>query len=202
MKRITARFSIMLSSILFAASLLSSPAFAQDRPAHPPPTAEESTRYGWATVLRSDPVYAQADEPGAAQEVCNEPMSSPPPPRDEPAHSDSRAGGTVVGAIIGGVIGSMFGKGDGHKVATAGGVVAGAVIGNHVAAANEARADAEAGIDAPPPPAERRCEKAESSKRIVAYDVEYRYAGELYMARLAYDPGDRMRVKISVVPAD
>jgi len=113
----------------------------------------------------------------------------------------------MVGAIIGGVIGSMFGKGDGHKAATAGGVVAGAVIGNRVAAANdaradEARADADTGVEQSPPPPEHRCQKAQPRKRIVAYDVEYRYAGELYMARLAYDPGDRMRVKISVVPAD
>lgn len=199
MKKISAPYAMLLAGL----TLLSSPVFAQDRPAHPAPTSEESTRYGWATVLRSDPVYAQAGESAAAQEVCDEPVSSPPPPREEPPRSDSRAGGTVVGAIIGGVIGSMFGKGDGHKAATAGGVVAGAVIGNRVAAANDTRADADAGIDAPPPPpAERRCAPAPSSKRIVAYDVEYRYAGELYMARLAYDPGDRMRVKISVVPAD
>ena len=200
MKKMSAPYATLLAGL----TLLSGPVFAQDRPTHPAPTAEESTRYGWATVLRSDPVYAQAAESAAAaQEVCDEP-APPPPPREEPVHSDSRAGGTVVGAIIGGVIGSMFGKGDGHKAATAGGVVAGAVIGNRVAATNDARADADAGIDAPSPPplSERHCAPAPSSRRIVAYDVEYRYAGELYMARLAYDPGDRMRVKISVVPAD
>ena len=34
-------------------------------------------------------------------------------------------------------------------------------------------------------------------RRIVGYDVEYRYRGEVYMSRLTYDPGDRMRVRVS-----
>lgn len=193
------------TSILAGMLLLTGIAFAQDRPAHPPPTTDESTRYGWATVLRSDPVYADGDEPVSTQEDCREEPASPPsvPQHEEPPRSDSRAGSTIIGAVIGGVIGSMFGKGDGHKAATAGGVVAGAVIGNRVAAADDARADSDVtAVDPPPPAPQRHCVKAPPRKRIVAYDVEYRYAGELYMARLAYDPGDRMRVKISVVPAD
>lgn len=196
------------TGILAGMLLFCSVAFAQDRPSRLPPTTEESTRYGWATVLRSDPVYAEAsDTAAAAQEDCREESAPSPPAHEEPPHVDSRAGGTVVGAIIGGVIGSMFGKGDGHKAATAGGVVAGAMIGNRVAAASDARAedvhmDVDNGADQSPPPAGHRCPKAQTRGRIVAYDVEYRYAGELYMARLAYDPGDRMRVKISVVPAD
>ena len=198
-----------ITSILAGMLLLTGNAFAQDRPSHAPPTAEEATRYGWATVLRSDPVYGPPDEQVSFQEDCRESAPPPPPPQssEDVPHSDSRAGGTVVGAIIGGVIGSMFGKGDGHKAATAGGVVAGAVIGNRIAAANDARVDdaragADIGAEQAPAPAERRCQKVQPQRRIVAYDVEYRYAGELYMARLAYDPGDRMRVKISVVPAD
>ena len=35
---------------------------------------------------------------------------------------------------------------------------------------------------------------------MAAYDVEYRYRGELYNARMNYDPGDRIRVRISVTP--
>ena len=43
---------------------------------------------------------------------------------------------------------------------------------------------------------------AQPERRIIGYDVEYRYKGEIYMARLPFDPGDRMRVKITVVPAE
>jgi uncharacterized protein YcfJ len=37
-------------------------------------------------------------------------------------------------------------------------------------------------------------------RRIVAYDVEYSYKGETYMSRLSFDPGSRLRIRISVTP--
>ena len=36
--------------------------------------------------------------------------------------------------------------------------------------------------------------------RLVGYDVEYMYKGEKYMSRLPYDPGNRVRVRVSVTP--
>jgi uncharacterized protein YcfJ len=36
----------------------------------------------------------------------------------------------------------------------------------------------------------------------MGYDVEYRYRGEVYVSRLNYDPGERLRVRVSVTPAD
>ena len=200
------------SSILIASMLLvANSGIAQDRAApmrtvaHPPPNIEESTRYGWAVVLRVDPIYEQTDEDASApkQDCVDVPNTPPPPPRQ-----DTRAGGTVIGAIVGGVIGNIFGKGNGRKAATAVGVVAGGVIGNNVAVSNDNRANDNRAqfdaADAPPPPsaAERHCRDARAQRRISGYDVEYRYGGEVYMAHLAYDPGDRMRVRISVVPAE
>jgi uncharacterized protein YcfJ len=218
--------SILIASMVLAASVgFANSGFAQDRAAparavaHPPPNIEESTRYGWAVVLRVDPIYDQtpagapagadpaAADPAAAQDDCVEqaPVQSAPSP---PPHQDTRAGGTVIGAIVGGVVGSLFGKGDGRKVATAAGAVAGGVIGHNVAASNDQRAAQGAQFEPVPAPpganANPRCRDANNNaqRRIVGYDVEYRYGGEVYMARLAYDPGDRMRVKISVVPAE
>jgi uncharacterized protein YcfJ len=206
-----------LSGILIASVLLlSAPAFAQDRrPAHPPPTVEESTHYGWADVLRVDPVYddneaatplSQSAERQSAEPDCYEEQVAPPPP--PAAHADNRVGGTVVGAIVGGVIGSLFGKGDGRKATIAAGAVAGGVVGNNIAADDAGATDAvvlgEAGATSPAA-VKRRCadlKNAAAQRRIVSYDVEYRYRGEIYLARLAYDPGDRLRVKVSVLPAD
>jgi uncharacterized protein YcfJ len=37
-------------------------------------------------------------------------------------------------------------------------------------------------------------------RRIVAYDVEYTYKGDTYMSRLDSDPGNRVRVRVSVTP--
>ncbi len=199
------------SSILIASMLLvANSGIAQDRAApmravaHPPPNIEESTRYGWAVVLRVDPIYEQTNEDApATQPATQEDCIDAPPPAPPPPRQDTRAGGTVIGAIVGGVIGNIFGKGNGRRAATAVGAVAGGVIGNNVAAANDDRAQLD--TETPAPPAgTRRCRdvQAQSQRRIVAYDVEYRYGGEVYMARLAYDPGDRMRVRISVVPAE
>ena len=51
---------------------------------------------------------------------------------------------------------------------------------------------------------QRRCRQVggPSQRRVVGYDVEYRYRGEVYSSRLSYDPGDRMRVSVSVTPAE
>ena len=50
---------------------------------------------------------------------------------------------------------------------------------------------------------ERHCPGGEpGSRHIAAYDVEYRYRGDVYTSRLNYDPGDRIRVKVNVTPAD
>ena len=37
-------------------------------------------------------------------------------------------------------------------------------------------------------------------RTIVAYDVEYTYKGDTYMSRLDFDPGNRLRVRVSVTP--
>ena len=39
-------------------------------------------------------------------------------------------------------------------------------------------------------------------RRISGYDVEYRYKGELYMSRLDVDPGNKLRIRVTVAPAD
>ncbi|MEP6938450.1 MAG: glycine zipper 2TM domain-containing protein [Rudaea sp.] len=194
-------FIILLASMmLYANACLAQDTAASGRAvAHPPANVEEATRFGWAIVLRVDPIYERNVDAPMHEECIDEPVS-PPPPRE---HADTRAGGTVIGALVGGVIGNLFGKGDGRKAATAAGFVTGGVIGNNLAAHADARAvGASAGEG--DVPLERHCRQVSSpaSRRIAAYDVEYRYGGEVYMARMPYDPGDRMRVRISVIPAD
>lgn len=49
-----------------------------------------------------------------------------------------------------------------------------------------------------------RCDGAENGVTITrheGYDVEYRYRGEVFVSRLDYDPGDRLRIRVAVVPA-
>lgn len=58
------------------------------------------------------------------------------------------------------------------------------------------------------PPAEQAPEGADCEmvpvkrelQRPIAYDVDYVYKGLRYRSRLAYDPGNRLRVQVSVQP--
>jgi uncharacterized protein YcfJ len=183
--------------ILIAGMLLVGSVVAQDRPVSSV-ISQESTRFGWADVLRVDPVYDEAAQ-GTPHEECYEEQVISSPQADERDNS-KRTGATVLGAILGGIIGNRFGKGEGRKAATAAGAVAGGVVGNNLGAGADA-----ASRSAPVYTTQRHCRQADGAagqRRVVAYDVEYRYRGEIYNARLTYDPGDRMRVRISVMPAE
>jgi uncharacterized protein YcfJ len=195
--------------ILITSALFIGQALAQEHAASAPSSNStapsqsvsnpEAMHYGWADVLRVDPVFEET-APSAPHEECYEEQVLEQP---QAAESDSgkRTVGTVLGAIIGGVIGNRFGKGDGRKAATAAGAVAGGVVGNNIAANQDANADS-----APPKyTTQRHCRQIDgpvAPRKVVAYDVEYRYRGEVYSARLSYDPGNRMRVRVSVMPAE
>ena len=52
----------------------------------------------------------------------------------------------------------------------------------------------EASGDCPLVPIEREF------RRPIAYDVDYVYRGMKYRSRLPYDPGNRLKVRVSVMP--
>ncbi|HEU0277987.1 MAG TPA: glycine zipper 2TM domain-containing protein [Rhodanobacteraceae bacterium] len=152
-------------------------------PGPPPPVA--NVHFGWAEVLRVDPVYAAVQQP--PQQQCY--------PQTVTRRDNNHTGGTVLGAIVGGVLGSTIGKGDGRTAATVAGAVAGGAVGNRVSAAHDQDYTTQQTVCRP-------VDNYAPQQQIVAYDVEYRYRGEVYMSRLPYDPGERMRVRIAVSPAD
>ncbi len=146
-------------------------------------------RVAWADVLSVDPIYddVQVSRP---REGCYDAEVD----RYEDSRGDNGAG-TVIGAIVGGVLGNAVGKGDGRKAATVAGALVGGAIGN-----NASRRD-----DRYYSSVETRCRTINervSERRIVGYDVQYRYRGDVYMSQLDYDPGERMRVRVSVTPAE
>ena len=182
--------------ILIAAWLLSAGPLSAQTPAAPAP-GEESAHFGWAAVLRVDPVYDEtvAETVSAPPEECWEEQVPVGTDAGADANQGRRTVATMIGAVVGGLLGNQVGKGDGRRAATVAGAVAGGVVGNHVASA-----------DRPQYTTQRRCRPASGGtsgpRHVVAYDVEYRYRGEVFTSRLNYDPGDRMRVKISVTPAE
>lgn len=185
-----------LKVALFIAAIMTAvSASAQDRrydappPPPPPGSSADNIKYAWADVLRVDPVYDRV-QTGAREECADVPVER---------HVDggnNNAAGTVIGAIVGGVLGNTVGKGDGRKAATVAGAVVGGAVGHGVASQDD-------GYYAAP---ERHCrmvqDDAVEERRIVGYDVQYRYRGDVYVSRLDYDPGERMRVRVSVAPAE
>lgn len=148
-------------------------ALAQGRPG-------ENVTYGYAQVLRATPVY-QTVRVRVPETRC-----------DGVGNAEGRnsTGGTLVGAVLGGALGNQVGKGDGRKASTLVGAVVGGAVGRRV--------DTSARGAGP-----SRCRTVEverNERRLTGYDVEYQYKGETYMSRLAGDPGNRLRIRVSVTP--
>lgn len=164
-------------------TLMVTSAYAQDGR---PPGGDDNVHYGWADVLRVDPVRAVVQTTVPEQQCYSQPVI-----QHDPGNTTA---GTVLGAVIGGVLGHTIGKGDGRTAATVAGAVAGGAVGNRVSdhggdyATNQTQC--------------QQVNTVTQQRRIVGYDVEYRYRGEVYMSRLNYDPGERLRVRVSVIPAD
>jgi uncharacterized protein YcfJ len=150
------------------------------------PNVEDNAHYGWADVLRADPVQGISRTEVPRQECYEQPVV-----RHEGGNSTA---GTVLGAVIGGVLGNTVGKGDGRKAATVVGAVAGGAVGNRASDRGRDYEDTQTQC--------RQVSAISEQRRIIGYDVEYRYRGEVYTSRLNYDPGERLRVRVQVDPAD
>ena len=140
-----------------------------------PPPAEENVTYAYAQVLRATPVHGTV-RVRVPEQRCERDGGDP-------------TGGTVAGALIGGALGHQAGKGDGRKAATVAGAVVGGAIGRRVD-----RNNGSAGTRC------RTVEVERDEQRVIGYDVEYQYKGDTYMSRVDYDPGSRLRIRVSVSP--
>ncbi|HMI36607.1 MAG TPA: glycine zipper 2TM domain-containing protein [Steroidobacteraceae bacterium] len=111
------------------------------------------------------------------------------------------AGGMILGGLIGAVIGHQIGQGRERAVGTVAGAVIGSAIGHD--AAMQRRDDGSYGYSSPRAPRGERCETRYSEQieqRIDGYRVSYRYNERNYQTVLPYDPGERLRVRVTVRP--
>jgi uncharacterized protein YcfJ len=161
--------------------------------------SEEGAIYDYAKVVDVQPLTTRVRVSHPQRECWDETRYEEQ--RGYSAMSDSRvAGGTLLGAVIGAAIGNQIGSGSGRKAATAGGAVVGAAIGNQQAKRRSGYV--------PPPPREytvQRCEtryQDEWHERVEAYRVTYLYQGRRQVTELPYRPGDRIRVRVDVTPAE
>jgi uncharacterized protein YcfJ len=121
-----------------------------------------------------------------------------------PGAARPAAGGMILGGLIGAVIGHQIGSGDSRGAGTLAGAVIGSAIGHEVA---QRRADGQyaGGYGEPErhPVDTERCEtryEERTEQRIEGYRVSYRYNERNYQADLPYDPGERLRVRVTVSP--
>ena len=173
---------MLLTALAF--TMIAGVSHAQDS-RYPPPATGDNTHYGWADVLRVDPNYGIVRTEVPQQQCYDQPVV-----RHEGGNSTA---GTILGAVVGGVLGTTIGKGDGRRAATVAGAVAGGAVGNRAGRGRDYESS------------ETRCRDVSTvseQRRITGYDVEYRYRGQVYMSRLNYDPGERLRVRVNVEPAD
>lgn len=145
-----------------------------------------------AKVVSSTPIYERISEP--KQECWNETVSTSGNTSRAAPVEDRSVGGAIVGGVVGGVVGHQVGKGSGNTAATVAGAIAGTLIGDRIANPSSAQAQA------PQAREERHCRQVESYRDVIrGYNVTYRYRGQEVTTRLPYQPGDTVRVGISVL---
>jgi len=102
-------------------------------------------------------------------------------------------GGSIVGGLAGGILGNQVGGGNGRTVATAAGAIAGAIVGDRMENNGSG-----AVVEQQPV---RQCRTVDNwQSRTNGYAVTYEYHGHTYTSVMPYDPGDRLRVRVSVMP--
>lgn len=105
----------------------------------------------------------------------------------------SNAGG-IIGGIAGGLLGNQVGGGNGRTVATAVGAITGAIVGDRMD-------NADTYVSATEQQPVRQCRIIDSwTQRNVGYLVTYEYRGHTQSSVMAYDPGERVRLRVSLTP--
>ena len=140
---------------------------------------------------------------------------------DKKRRGNSRSSGDVlIGGVIGGVIGNQLSR-KGSSRARTGATVAGAIIGSALAGESSKRGKLnkrhrhhsesinnryershvrQPRYETRPV---KRCENTTEThyeERLQGYDVTYRYRGENFKTRMKRDPGDRIKVQVTVRP--
>ena len=161
-----------------------------------------------ASVMAAVSTGVNADEPGS---VIEAPVVSSSPiyqtvrvntPRQEcwqeavtvsgKSNSDTPE---ILGAIVGAGVGRLFGSGRGQDAATVAGAILGGSIGSDLENKNSGSQVRY----------QQRCKTVNQyhdEERLQGYHVTYQFNGQLYTARTNHDPGDSIKVRVSVTPAE
>jgi uncharacterized protein YcfJ len=153
----------------------------------PLPAMAVTDSYDYAEVIAADPVVEtiQVEAPREECWIERRPASS--------AGWGNSVTPEIVGVLLGGAIGYQFGSGRGQDVATVAGAVLGGSVGHDLKVRNSRQSAVYENVE--------RCQVVSdynTEERIIAYDVAYRYNGQVYRTTMDHDPGERVRVAIRV----
>ncbi|ALO46783.1 glycine zipper 2TM domain-containing protein [Pseudohongiella spirulinae] len=170
----------LLVAALSGSALLLSSALANAQP-----------HYVFADVIETRPIYEAVTVSEPREECWNEQI------RMKDAHrSDSRTP-VLISTIVGGAIGNALGNNkSSQRVGTVVGAVLGHSVGRDIVSANNR-----------PEPVRyqtvQHCEVVNhyrDEERLTGYQVRYLFNGEEYTVHTDRDPGERIRLRVDVVP--
>jgi uncharacterized protein YcfJ len=154
--------------------------------------------YDYAQVLRVDPQFSEVTVSEPQRECGPETRYESYGGYDDDGYDARRAAtGTVVGGLIGAVIGHGISGGRDRSLGTVAGAVIGGAIGHDAGSRGERYPRPVRAVDV------ERCRVAyheRVERRVDGYRVRYRYNGRDYCTVLPYDPGERLRVRVTVSP--
>lgn len=102
-------------------------------------------------------------------------------------------GGSILGGIAGGILGNQVGGGNGRTAATAAGAIAGAIVGDRMENNGNTTVTTERPV--------RECRTVDHwETRTNGYAVTYEYRGHDYTTVMPYEPGDRIKLHVSLTP--
>jgi uncharacterized protein YcfJ len=198
---------VLVGFLAAAFTVASAGAFAQDRyddgryndrPYDDRPYEDGNGVYDYAKVIDVQPLTTRVRVSTPQRECWDETRYDEGGYQSGP-HGARVGGSTLLGAAIGAVIGNQIGHGQGRKAATAAGAVIGAGIGHQQGMRRYGA------VAAPQPYTVQRCEtryRDEYQERIDGYRVTYVYHGRRQVTQLPYRPGERIRVRVDVSPAE
>ena len=150
------------------------------------------TSYEYADVIEARPIYQVVEVSEPFEQCWEEEIAIDRYPSRRGSNTP-----VVVSTIIGGAIGNAVGNGKSNKRV---GAVVGAVLG-HSIGRDIVRSERRSSVREYE--VVERCETAyqqREEERLVGYQVTYLYDGEEHTVRTDTDPGDRIRLRVSIQP--
>ena len=154
--------------------------------------AQAETRYEYADVIQSTPIYQLIEVQTPREQCWQEEIAVERFPSRQRSNTP-----VIISTILGGALGNAVGNNkSSQRVGTVVGAVLGHSIGRDIVRSNSRRSVRDYEIV-------ERCEtvyETAEEERLVGYQVTYLYEGEERSLRAERDPGDRIRIRVSVEP--